>query len=105
MPSAFDERYDEVDDIVRARRVPSPQLVGTPQRSTLDLNALTERGELVGRPSAFTIARRSSPGRCTIIARWRISSWTIGREDRPVGRTERKESRDRSARAVCADPR
>jgi putative flavoprotein involved in K+ transport len=39
-----------VGDIVRARRVPSPQLIGTPERSTLDLNALTARGvELVGR--------------------------------------------------------
>ena len=46
----LDERYDAVDDIVRARRVPSPQLVGTPQRLTLDLNALTARGvEIVGR--------------------------------------------------------
>ena len=45
-----DERYDEVDDIVRARRVPSPQLVGSPQRRTLDLNALIEQGvEVVGR--------------------------------------------------------
>jgi putative flavoprotein involved in K+ transport len=26
----LDERYDEVDDLVRARHVPSPQLVGTP---------------------------------------------------------------------------
>ena len=39
-----DERYDEVDDIVRARRVPAPQLVGTPERATLDLNALTGEG-------------------------------------------------------------
>jgi putative flavoprotein involved in K+ transport len=46
----LDERYDEVDDIVRARRVPSPQLIGTPDRSTLDLNALTTRGvRMVGR--------------------------------------------------------
>ena len=46
----LDERYDEVDDIVRARRVPSPQLIGTPERATLDLNALTSRGvEIVGR--------------------------------------------------------
>ena len=30
----LDERYDEVDDIARARRVPSPQLIGSPQRST-----------------------------------------------------------------------
>lgn len=44
------ERYDEVDDIVRARRVPSPQLMGTQQRTTLDLNALIERGvAIVGR--------------------------------------------------------
>jgi len=46
----LDQRYDEVDDIVRARRIPSPQLVGTPERATLDLNALSDRGvELVGR--------------------------------------------------------
>jgi len=46
----LDERFDEVDDIVRARRVPSPQLVGTPDRSTLDLNALTDIGvKIVGR--------------------------------------------------------
>jgi putative flavoprotein involved in K+ transport len=46
----LDERYDEVDDIVRARRVPSLQLAGSPERATLDLNALTARGvTLVGR--------------------------------------------------------
>jgi putative flavoprotein involved in K+ transport len=46
----LDERYDEVDDIVRARRVPSPQLVGTPERSTLDLNVLVDIGvKIVGR--------------------------------------------------------
>jgi putative flavoprotein involved in K+ transport len=45
-----DERYDRVDDINRARRVPSLQLAGTPDRSTLDLNSLTDRGvKLVGR--------------------------------------------------------
>ena len=46
----WDERFDQVDDIERARRLSSPQLVGTPERATLDLNALTEMGvELVGR--------------------------------------------------------
>lgn len=46
----LDERYDAVDDIVRARRVPSPQLVGSPERSNIDLNVLRERGvQLVGR--------------------------------------------------------
>jgi len=44
------ERYDEVDDVAKARRVPSLQLAGTPDRSTLDLNSLTEIGvKLVGR--------------------------------------------------------
>jgi putative flavoprotein involved in K+ transport len=46
----WDERYDEVEDLTRARRLPSPQLVGTPERATLDLNVLTTMGvELVGR--------------------------------------------------------
>lgn len=46
----LDERYDTVDDIVRARRVPSPQLIGTPERRSLDVNALLDRGvEVVGR--------------------------------------------------------
>jgi putative flavoprotein involved in K+ transport len=46
----WDERYDEIDDLTRARRLPSPQLVGTPERATLDLNALAAMGvELVGR--------------------------------------------------------
>jgi putative flavoprotein involved in K+ transport len=46
----WDQRHDEVDDLSRARRLPSPQLVGDPERSTLDLNALTDMGvELVGR--------------------------------------------------------
>jgi putative flavoprotein involved in K+ transport len=46
----LDQRYDEVDDIGRARRVPSPQLIGRPDRSTLDLNALMDEGiRIVGR--------------------------------------------------------
>jgi putative flavoprotein involved in K+ transport len=49
----LDERYDEVDDLVRARHVPSPQVAGTVDRSDLDLNVLTDRGAgLVGRLSA-----------------------------------------------------
>ena len=46
----WDQRHDEVEDLTRARRLPSPQLVGTPERATLDLNALVAMGvELVGR--------------------------------------------------------
>jgi putative flavoprotein involved in K+ transport len=46
----LNERYDEVDDIVRARNVPSLQLAGSPERRTVDLNSLTRIGvKLIGR--------------------------------------------------------
>jgi putative flavoprotein involved in K+ transport len=59
----LDERYDEVDDLVRARHVPSPQLVGTPDRADLDLNALTANGAtLVGRLGAVNGGTASFSG-------------------------------------------
>ena len=58
-----DERYDEVDDLTRARRLPSPQLVGTPERSTLDLNTLADLGvQLFGGGRRCEMARRCSRG-------------------------------------------
>jgi putative flavoprotein involved in K+ transport len=46
----LDERYDEVDDINRARKLPSPQLVGARDPKILDFNKLTGQGaKLVGR--------------------------------------------------------
>jgi len=46
----LDERYDQVDDIVRARNLPSLQLAGYPDRRNIDLNALSAIGvKLVGR--------------------------------------------------------
>ena len=46
----LDERYDQVDDINRARNVPSMQLAGYPDRRAIDLNSLTRIGvKLVGR--------------------------------------------------------
>lgn len=46
----LDERYDEMDDIVRARHVPSPQLVGSAARRDLDLGTLQALGvEIVGK--------------------------------------------------------
>ncbi len=54
----WNQRYDEIDDLTRARNLPSPQLVGTPERSTLDLNALTAAGvEIVGRLAAVRDGR------------------------------------------------
>jgi putative flavoprotein involved in K+ transport len=44
------ERYDQVDDLTRARSVASLQLVGSDERRDLDLNALRDIGvRLVGR--------------------------------------------------------
>jgi putative flavoprotein involved in K+ transport len=54
----WNQRYDEIDDLQRARRLPSPQLVGTPERSTLDLNVLGAAGvEIVGRLAAVRDGR------------------------------------------------
>jgi putative flavoprotein involved in K+ transport len=44
------ERYDQIDDLTRARHLPSPQLTGTPEAATTDLNSLTALGiRIVGR--------------------------------------------------------
>ena len=51
----LDDRYDEVNDIARARRVPSLQLAGTADRTTVDLNVLAGLGvRLVGRLAGIT---------------------------------------------------
>jgi putative flavoprotein involved in K+ transport len=49
------ERYDEIDDLTRARHLPSPQLTGTPEAMTTDLNTLTTLGiRIVGRLGLIT---------------------------------------------------
>jgi len=46
----LDEGLDEIDDINRARHLPSPQLVGSRRHQILDLNTMTALGiNLVGR--------------------------------------------------------
>jgi len=54
----WDQRYDEIEELARARRLPSPQLVGTPDRTALDLNTLNDAGvDLVGRLAAVRDGR------------------------------------------------
>ena len=49
----LDEKHEDVDDLVRARNTPSPQLIGTPERRSIDLNTLGHLGvEIVGRLGA-----------------------------------------------------
>jgi putative flavoprotein involved in K+ transport len=38
------ERYDQIDDLTRARHLPSPQLTGTREATITDLNSLTALG-------------------------------------------------------------
>jgi putative flavoprotein involved in K+ transport len=46
----LDERYDQIPDLARARNLPSMQLIGSPDRVTVDLNSLSGLGvRLVGR--------------------------------------------------------
>jgi putative flavoprotein involved in K+ transport len=40
----LDETFEQIDDIVRGRNIPSPQLVGSSDRHDLDLNRLSEMG-------------------------------------------------------------
>ena len=50
----LDESIETIDDIVRARNLPSPQLVGSREKQILDLNSLTALGvKLVGRLMSF----------------------------------------------------
>jgi putative flavoprotein involved in K+ transport len=59
----LDERFDAIDDIVRARHVSSPQLVGSSNGRAVDLNALTEIGvRLVGRLGGIADGRAQFSG-------------------------------------------
>lgn len=50
----LDERWDELEDLARARRLPSPQLIGSPERRDLDLRVLAAAGvRLTGRLAGF----------------------------------------------------
>ena len=63
MAGVLGERYDEVDDVVRARNVPSMQLAGTPEKLSFDLNALTSIGvKLVGRLAGIRDGRAQFSG-------------------------------------------
>jgi len=59
----LDEGIADVDDINRARNLPSPQLVGSSERQIMDLNAMSEIGiKLVGRLMGFRDGRAQFSG-------------------------------------------
>lgn len=43
----LDQRIEHEADVARARRLPSPQLIGSPDRMTLDVNVLQQEGVVV----------------------------------------------------------
>jgi putative flavoprotein involved in K+ transport len=68
---AMDLRYDAIDDIDRARRLPSLQLIGTPERENIDLNSLRKAGvEIVGRVAGMRDGKlqfsASLPNHCAL---------------------------------------
>ncbi len=59
----LDERYDEVENIQRARKLPSLQLTGTTERTTLDLNALSAIGiKMIGRFAWVNVGKAQFSG-------------------------------------------
>jgi putative flavoprotein involved in K+ transport len=106
----LDERYDEVDDLVRARHVPSPQVAGTDDHADLDLNALSSRGaSLVGRLSVMVDERAAFSGALANVCRLAdlklgrlldsIDDWGLG-----AGLTDGRGPRPEPTR-IDADPR
>jgi putative flavoprotein involved in K+ transport len=59
----MDVRFDEIDDLDRARRLPSLQLIGTPERETVDLNSLQAAGvNIVGKLVALDAGKAKFSG-------------------------------------------
>ena len=102
----LDQRYDEVDDLARARKVPSLQLVGSPERTMLDLNALTRHGRPAGRPArrhqrrqAAVLGLARQPVRAV-----RPQDGPAARHDRPVGDRARASTARSSPRTASPRP-
>ena len=99
----LDQRYDEVDDIERARKV-LLQLIGSPERRTLDLNALTDSGvRLVGRLAGINDGRLQFSG--SLANQCALSDLKLGRLLDVIDRfaRERPRRRGRAAAPLCSD--
>lgn len=64
------ERFDRIDDLTRVRRLPSPQLVGRPDRGDIGLGELVAQGvQLVGRFAAVSQGRAQFSGALANVCR------------------------------------
>ena len=97
----------EIDDLTRARRLPSPQLVGTPERVTLDLNALSATGVDARRPPLGGARRpRAVFGRAAQSVRaGRSQDGPPARHVRRMGARPPPRRRRGASRTLRADPR
>ena len=106
----LDDRYDEVDDINRARGVSSPQLIGSDDRKTLDLNALRADGvRIVGKLASVRDGKAQFSGTLRNICKLadlkmnrmleRIDSWIAEN-----GAAQNAEPAERYAPTVSDDP-
>ncbi len=102
----LDERYDEIPDLARARNLPSMQLVGSPDRTTVDLNSLSQARGAAGR----TVGRHSGRDRAILrlaaehVRAGRPQARTAARHDRRLGDQGRL-GQCRSAATVRTDHR
>ena len=104
----WNQRYDEIDDLTRARRLPSPQLVGTAGRATLDLNALADHGRRSwsgGSPPIRDGRALFSGGLRNVFALADLKMERLLETFDEWARVDRPRRRRRRARALRADPR
>ena len=67
----MDVRYDEIDDLKRARRLPSLQLIGTPERARSISTVCAKAGvEIIGRLVGCEGGRVKFSGSLANCARW-----------------------------------
>ncbi len=104
----LDERYDAVDDLVRARRVPSPQLIGSPRAA--DARSECARANAAWRSSAAWPASRAGKAQFSGALRnhCAMADLKLARLleiDRRLGGTQRHGARSGAARTLCADAR
>ena len=57
----LDERHDEVDDLVRARHVPSPQLIGAPDQPSRSTSTRFRRSAIAIVGRLGRVHRRRGP--------------------------------------------
>ena len=100
----WNQRYDEIDDLTRARRLPSPQLVGTPERD----DARSQRAQRDRRRARRPPGRRARRPRAVLgraaqsVRAGRPQDGAAARHLRRVGARARRATRRRPRRSASS---